>query len=258
MNNSVNRQILASALEPQSDMALFLDVDGTLIDIAETPYSVRIPGYLAHLLEEASRNLGGALAIVSGRTLSAIDSMLAPLNLPCAGEHGAIMRLPDSAIQTAPDRCVIPESWRERVRHGTSGWNGVIVEYKPYSLAVHYRVRPEHGPEVRKLLQSIVQQNEVEFEVLPARMAYEIRHRAMTKGFAVRQFMKFPNFRGRVPVFVGDDITDDDGFKAVTEMGGVALHVDKVFGGKPENVRRWLERFGTLDEAAWRTSTLLQ
>jgi len=233
------------APEPRRDWSLFLDIDGTLIDIAETPEAVIVPDTLSSTLAAARDWLGGALAIVSGRPFAKIDELMAPLVLPCAGEHGAILRLPDGTIRKADALSAVPEPWQQRVRAAVRNWNGLVVEYKRYSIAAHFRQVPERQDDLRKLFDSVVAEDSGDFEVLPARMAYEIRHRALNKGTAVREFMKHPPFRGRVPVFVGDDVTDEDGFSAAREMGGLALHVNEAFGKQPSNVRRWLESFRT-------------
>lgn len=231
---------------PRRDWALFLDIDGTLIEIAAKPDAVIVPPNLAATLEAASRSLGGALAVVSGRPLSAIDHLLSPLNLPCAAEHGAVLRLPDGSMLQPGARRPLPQSWRERIRGATRGWKGVLVGEKSFSIALHYRLAPEREQELKDLVHDIVQEDP-EFEVLPARMAFEIRHHALNKGEAVKQFMRSAPFAGRTPVFVGDDVTDEDGFRAVLEMNGIALHVDQVFEGKPALVRDWLERFHSLE-----------
>ena len=122
-------------------------------------------------------------------------------------------------------------------------WPGVLVEEKTHGVAVHYRLAPQREGEVHDLVRAIVAQDAENFEVLPARMAFEVRHRTLTKATAVTSFMPRPPFSGRVPVFVGDDVTDEDGFRAAEAMGGLGLRVQDVFGGQPAQVRRWLETF---------------
>lgn len=231
------------APEACSDWALFLDIDGTLIELAESPDAVKVPDTLAPTLAAAGRRLGGALAIVSGRTLDVIDRLMAPQHPPSAGEHGAVVRLPDGVIRNAPPEFAVPDEWKQRVRLSTEHWNGTVVEYKPYSIAAHFRQAPSYGPDVRRLFENIVAENPRDFEVLPAHMAFEIRRRDLNKGAAVRELMKHAPFSGRVPVFVGDDVTDEDGFRVATEGGGLGLHVRTSFGGRPSEVRRWLETF---------------
>ncbi|MDE2629836.1 MAG: trehalose-phosphatase [Alphaproteobacteria bacterium] len=228
---------------PRRDWALFLDIDGTLIDIAPSPDAVKVSDTLAASLAAAGRWLAGALAIVSGRTFAKIDELMAPLVLPCAGEHGAVIRLPDGAIRNAGAEHAVPNAWRERVHVATRNWHGVIAEFKPYSIAVHFRQAPARERDVRCLLETIVAGSAPNFEILSARMAFEIRHRSVTKGAAVHELMKHTPFFGRTPVFVGDDVTDEDGFRAARDLGGLALHVNEAFGGEPSNVRRWLKTF---------------
>lgn len=231
------------APEPRRDWALFLDIDGTLIDIAATPDAVVVPDTLPPILLTASEWLGGALAIVSGRTLEQIDHLMRPLRLPCAGEHGAVLRLPDGRILRAGAGCIVSREWKGRLRAAVDTWDGVIVDDKTYGIAVHFRQAPNRESDIRYLVESIVAEKACDFEILPARMAFEIRHRSLNKGVAVRRFLCLPPFLDRTPVFVGDDVTDEDGFSAAREGRGLALHVREAFGGRPANVRRWLQTF---------------
>ena len=228
---------------PCPDWALFLDIDGTLIDIAPTPDAVQVPETLAPALAAASTWLGGALAIVSGRSLADIDRLMAPLHPPCVGEHGAVIRHPDGKIVHAGADRAVPAAWRTRLNQATRDWAGVLVEEKGHCVAVHYRLAPAREREVRDLVMGLAAENTAEFEVLPASMAFEIRHRGLTKALAVETFMAQPPFADRVPVFVGDDVTDEDGFRAARAMGGLGLHVKQVFRGRPSEVRRWLSAF---------------
>lgn len=227
---------------PDKNWALFLDIDGTLLDIASSPDKVVVPLGLASTLTRASTWLGGALALASGRTLAEIDALMAPLKPPCAAEHGAILRFPDGAVVEAGPGHGVPSAWRDRLHASTSDWRGVMVEEKQACVAVHYRLAPECEADVRALVGSVVAEDP-SFEVLPARMAFEIRHRGLTKALAVTRLMPEAPFFGRMPVFVGDDVTDEDGFAAARAMGGLALNVHEVFGGQPAQVREWLSTF---------------
>jgi trehalose 6-phosphate phosphatase len=238
------RAVEASIPQPRPNWALFLDIDGTLLDIAPRPDAVAAPSGLAKSLARASRWLGGALALASGRTLPEIDQLMAPLCLPCVAEHGAVLRFPSGATTFAGQDCVTPDRWRVELRAGARDWKGVLVEDKAFSVAVHYRLAPERVDEVRELVRAIAAQDPA-FEVLPARMAFEIRHRSLTKAAAVDRFMPTPPFAGRFPVFVGDDVTDEDGFRAARAMGGLGLNVQDCFGGEPAQVRRWLNAFAS-------------
>lgn len=225
---------------PQKDWALFLDIDGTLLDIAMSPEAVIVPDMLAPLLARTHAWLGGALAIVSGRTIDDIDRLMAPLVLPCAGEHGAIFRRADGVTEFE-EGASVPEDWIERLRRAAKAWTGVLVERKKRGVAVHFRKSPSRENDVRDLLAEVVNENRNVFEVLPASKAFEIRNRKMTKGNAVRRFMSSAPFAGRAPVFVGDDVTDQDGFRAAEAMGGIALDVHVAFAGRPSEVLRWLD-----------------
>jgi trehalose 6-phosphate phosphatase len=229
-----------TAIRP--NWALFLDIDGTLLDIAPRPDAVRASADLTRSLARVAARLGGALALASGRTLAEIDQLMAPLALPCLAEHGAMLRYPDGATSVAgPDRAV-PERWRAQLRAAARDWPGVLVEQKSFGVAVHYRLAPDRETAVHALVDETAAQDPA-FEVLPARMAFEIRHRTLTKAAAVERMMPLPPFAGRVPVFVGDDVTDEDGFRAARAMGGLGLQVGEVFGGEPAQVRQWLKAF---------------
>lgn len=241
---STTRQPEIAAPAPRPDWALFLDIDGTLIDLAATPDSVEVPAMLAPALAEAKAWLGGALAIVSGRTLAEIDRLMAPLRLACVGEHGAVIRSPDGAIHRAGPDHAVPPAWKAALHNAVRDWTGVLVEEKSFGVAIHFRQAPPRERAIRQLVEALVAEDAARFEVLPASMAFEIRHRSLTKAIAVETFMPDPPFAGRVPVFVGDDVTDEDGFRAARAMGGLGLNVKQAFAGQPSEVRRWLAAFG--------------
>ncbi|HEY7979102.1 MAG TPA: trehalose-phosphatase [Rhizomicrobium sp.] len=230
---------------PNPGWALFLDIDGTLLDIAPTPDEVHVPESLTQTLLQASAWLGGALAVVSGRPFAQIDRLLSPLRLPGGAGHGAAMRLPDGKMETAGDTYVVPREWRTLLRNAVQQWPGVVVEEKPHGVTVHYRAAPDRKDDVTELVTKLTTRDPDSFEALPARMACEIRHRALTKAVIVRSLMRHKPFKGRIPVFVGDDVTDHDGFRAAEEKGGIALDVAVAFDGRPAAVRGWLERFRT-------------
>jgi trehalose 6-phosphate phosphatase len=226
---------------PHPNWALFLDIDGTLIEIAARPSAIVVPKTLPPLLSALSERLGGALALVSGRRLDDIDRMMAPYSFPCAAEHGAILRFADGSARIQRDNFVVPERLREKLRQAAAQWPGANVEEKTFNIVVHYRQAPSRGDEIHAFVQSLLAGED--FEVLPARMAFEIRHRALNKGAAVNTFMAEKPFASRVPVFVGDDVTDEDGFRAAEARGGIAVDVRVVFAGEPADVRAWLGTF---------------
>ena len=233
---------------PHPNWALFLDIDGTLIEIAARPSAVVVPRTLPPLLSAVAERLGGALVLASGRRLDDIDRLMAPYRFPCAAEHGAILRFGDGSARVQQESRVVPERLREKLREAAARWPGASIEEKTFTIVVHYRQAPSRRDEIRAFIGSLIAGED--FEALPARMAFEIRHRALNKGAAVDAFMAEPPFASRVPVFVGDDITDEDGFRAAEALGGIGVDVRVVFAGEPADVRAWLGTFA-LQLQAW-------
>jgi trehalose 6-phosphate phosphatase len=230
------------APEIERHWALFLDLDGTLLDIALAPDRVVMPARLPDALARVSAALGGALAIVSGRALGDVDRLLSPLRLPVAAEHGAVIRLPSGALDRVPMARRAPKEWTRQLTDATRGWPGILVEEKSYSVAIHYRLAPHRKSAVWQLAMSLVRTAPQRFELMAAKQAFEIRPKGITKARAVEVLMQQDAFRGRQPVFVGDDVTDEDGIEVADRLGGWGLNVDTAFGGRPGAVRDWLER----------------
>jgi len=220
--------------------ALFLDLDGTLLEIAPTPSQVFVPPGLPSLLARLHRQLEGALAIVTGRPLSQVDQLLTPFFSSAAGEHGVSLRYVDGTREELPAGIAVPDAWREALAAAAQRWPGVLIEPKPHGCAVHYRLAPEYGNEVWRLVRELVPPDHPWFRLVPAREAVEIGLRAASKGNAVERFMAHAPFHGRRPIFVGDDFTDEAGMAKAREFGGIGLRVSEVFGGDPARVRAWL------------------
>jgi trehalose 6-phosphate phosphatase len=244
MEDSLSPARRALAPAPAPNWALFLDLDGTLLDIAATPSSVVMPPTLIGDLQGAARALNGALAIVSGRALGQIDRLLHPLRLAGGSEHGAVVRLPDGTQEHtgAP----IPPDWVRAFIELQRAHPGVLVEMKPHNLVAHFRNAPASETQVRRVAEELVGRGPDGFALLEAKMAIEIRPRAATKARPVHRLMETAPFAGRCPVFVGDDVTDEDGFAAARAHGGLALDVATYFGGQPRDVRDWLKRVADL------------
>jgi trehalose 6-phosphate phosphatase len=202
--------------------ALFLDFDGTLTELAPRPDAVRVASGLVPTLNALHTQLGGALAIVTGRREADIDDFLAPLRLPLASEHGAQYRLtgPSYPSVALPDLEPVL-----RAAHGLAALHpGLLVEPKCSSVALHYRLVPHLEDLCREVLTRAVEGVEG-VELLPGKCVFEVKPRCINKGQAITDLMSQPPFAGRIPVFVGDDVTDEAGFAAVRAMGGWGIKV---------------------------------
>jgi trehalose 6-phosphate phosphatase len=210
--------------------ALLLDVDGTLIDIGPSPFEVQVPEALCRSLERLHERTSGALALVSGRPIRDIDKLFAPLRLPAIGGHGAEMRLAGGHITIRAK--ALPEQLRKRLMLAATSGSGVMIEDKGYSFALHYRQTPQQEPRLRAL----VDRTRAEFpdealEVLLGKAMFEIKRSGISKGDAVRELMAQPPFAGRMPVFIGDDVTDESVFAVLPSMRGKGYSVGRNFAG---------------------------
>jgi trehalose 6-phosphate phosphatase len=152
------------------------------------------------------------------------------------------LRYQDGTIEEMHKGLAVPDTWRDALKAAAERWPGVLVEPKPHGVAVHYRLVPERGNDVWRLVRALVPQDHPWFHLIPAREAVEIGPRAASKGHAVERLMAQAPFHGRRPIFVGDDFTDEAGMEAARQFGGEGLRVAEVFGGNPAEVRAWLSR----------------
>ncbi len=231
---------------PIADAALFLDFDGTLVEIAPRPDAVQVQPGLPRLLQRLATGLNGALAIVSGRPLRDLDHFL-PVPIAKAGDHGATLRPVPGQPPESPDLPHAPAGWRERAAALVERFPGTLIEDKEHGFVVHYRLAPAAGPVAKTLLDELVAEAPGAFTLLEARMAWEVRPRGASKGTAVRALMERAPFAGRRPVFIGDDVTDEEGMAAAREFGGLGLRLQDAFG-EPEALREWLARCAPVSE----------
>jgi len=231
-----------------TQVAILLDVDGTLLDIALTPHDVRVPSTLRKTLAKLQERTNGALALVSGRSLSDIDLIFAPLKLSAVGGHGAEIRVsPNSKANGTPSR-FLDRKTRSRLIEVAEVDEGVIMEDKGYSVALHYRLAPDKKRAIEDAVAAICGElPEGAVEVLPGKAVIEIKKSGFNKGTALRDLMAHAPFAGRKPIFVGDDVTDEAAFAVVPEFDGMAISVGRMVPGvaqrfeAPSDVRRWLE-----------------
>ena len=228
--------------EPCADWALFLDFDGTIVDIAPTPGSVAIPDRLPSLLAALRDTLGGAVAIVTGRPIAEIDGFLDAAVPAVAGLHGLERRRPDGAIVRPPVRPDDLRDARAALREFAAAHPGVLVEDKTYSLALHHRLAAVSTDACRRVVNAALRDGMEGWQVVEGKRVFEIRPRGSTKGTAIQAFMEEAPFLGRRPVFCGDDATDEDGFAAVNAQGGVSIRI-----GEPAATRAALQ-VGTVGE----------
>lgn len=204
--------------------ALFLDVDGTLVDLADTPDKAAPRPELLPVLKNVRDLLGGALALVSGRPLSGVDR-LAPLCGPAAGMHGLEHRRADGVMMDIAPPTPALRDLADDLRTFEARHPGIICEDKGPTVTLHYRMAPELESAARDLIYAHRLKLEPEYKLQEGKMMIEIKPVAATKGQAVDLFMQEPPFIGRQPVFVGDDLTDEDGFAAVNRLGGLSVWV---------------------------------
>jgi len=242
----------ASSPQPQirsslAGHALYLDIDGTILDLAPNPEDVEVPVWMVPLLQRLWLKLDGAVAFVSGRSVAAIDTLFRPLRLPTIGVHGG-------EIRVSGDRIIVDESLAAELQamlpllhDATAYLPGVRLENKRCAIALHYRSVPERGHEVLKLAEMVVARLGAAFAVLVGKCVVEIRPRHLTKGAGIRRLMEREPFRGRSPIFAGDDVTDEDAFQVVNHMGGISVRVGEAAPtaatyrlSDPDELRRWL------------------
>jgi len=236
---------------PLSDasVALFLDVDGTLLDLAARPDDVVMPAGLVTTLAGAERKLAGALALISGRSIDAVDHLFAPLRLRVSGVHGAEIRFDPDGSTTPTVGADLPQSLLAALRRAVEPFPGVFVEDKRFSFTVHYRLAPSAERPLRNIVRELVDSIPIAVDIMDAHCAIEIKSPCFDKGGAIASFLSTSTFRGRRPIFVGDDTTDESGFALVSARGGSAYSVGRRRPGAigsfstPQAVRGWLAEF---------------
>lgn len=205
--------------------ALYLDIDGTILDLAPSPDAVEVPNYLVTLLQRLSNQLQGAVAFVSGRTIAAIDRLFEPLKLPTIGVHGGEVRTPDGQIKLHTSGVSKLIAAEPLLKQGIVNMRGVLLENKRSAIALHYRNAPNCGREVLKVTELVAGVMGSEFAVRLRKCLVEIRPRHVTKGAALLRLMERAPFCGRTPIYAGDDSADEDAFEVVNRLGGISIHV---------------------------------
>lgn len=228
--------------------AILLDVDETILDIATTKPNVEVLGSLRRALRRVSERASGALALVSGRPVFELDSIFAPLLLPAIGGHGAEIRLPQNGGVSSRPATSLDGNLKARLRTIAERYPGVTIEDRGYSLALNYRSARDRELEVVNDVFRLCKSYEpASFELLTGKAVIEVKAVGYSKGTAVRKLMTHAPFAGRIPFFIGDDITDEAAFAVMPEFHGVAISVGRSIPGmlgafqSPGDVRQWLE-----------------
>jgi trehalose 6-phosphate phosphatase len=233
------------------DYALYLDVDGTLIDLATTPHGVAVPAGLIDCLRTLSACFGGALAIITGRRVAEIDNILSPIVLPASGVHGAELRLSsgEPVTQLMPS---IPSEMVDQLSEIVRRTPGVLIEPKGPGLAIHYRLAPNAAPLILRNLEGFLQLYPDRFAIYPGQRVFEIIPTGFSKASGLTSFAQTDPFKGRIPIMIGDDIGDEPAFAMARQLSGYGLRVasenfgvdDVEFSG-PQAVRNWLASLAT-------------
>lgn len=231
------------------EWAWFLDVDGTLLEIEARPDLVSADEPLLGLLEGLRRAYGGAIALISGRSLQQLDEIFGGHRLAAAGSHGVEQRLPDGRLVN--EASGVPGVSVERVLDFAKRHPGLLVEQKPYSIGVHYRARPELEATVIKAMERIQAELDNEAKLMRGKMVVELLPAAANKGSAIRSFMSTAPFAGRLPLFIGDDVTDEHAFATVNEFGGMSIKIGSAEG----SLAKWQLR-SVADLRTWLRSAL--
>ncbi|WP_249779679.1 trehalose-phosphatase [Bradyrhizobium sediminis] len=248
-----------SLLPHLEQSAILLDIDGTLLDLAPTPREVWVPPGLAETLNRLLERTSGALALVSGRSLNDIDLIFAPEQFPAVGGHGAEMRVTADSEAVATHAPPMDKELKRRLAAIARLSPGILLEDKGYSLALHYRLAPQAEQAIYEAV-SLIRADlpNAPIEVLPGKCVCEIKHSGFTKASGVRELMTHGPFKGRRPLFIGDDVTDESVFAIMPDLDGLAFSVGRRAKGvaghfdEPGDVRQWLARLLDDEKAASR------
>lgn len=227
--------------------ALYLDVDGTLLDLADTPDRVGAPAGLVAVLDAVGTRLGGALALVSGRPVEDLDRLFAPLRLAAVGVHGAQVRPADGPLRAADAFGQRLDRVREALAGRLAQWPGALVEDKGLALAVHYRNAPASEDAIRGAMQRLASLAGPKFALLHGKHVFELKPAALNKGSGIALLREAAPFAGRLPICIGDDVTDEAAFAYANAAHGTSIVVGDVARSAaqfrveaPGTVRAWL------------------
>ncbi len=205
--------------------AYFMDIDGTLIDIAESPDAICIDHALLGLIACLHRACDGAVALISGRSLADIERRLGGVRIPVAGQHGLERRDADGRLYSHPAKPEAKRHIHEKLENILTAHPGLLLEDKGLTLALHYRRAPELASYVHRTMSRLIAETNAGLCLQRGKCVVEVKPVGFDKGTVIGEFMAEPPFAGRRPVFIGDDVTDEFGFAAVNRLDGVSVKV---------------------------------
>lgn len=226
----VDETVLSKLMLDPEQWALFLDIDGTLIDLADTPDGIVVPADLPENLHRVSTRLGGALALVTGRALVYADQLFPPYTFPIAGLHGSERRNPSGTIIRVEANAAF-EVLKAELALEAQQWPGVLIEDKGAAVAAHYRQAPQFQAIVEMAMVRYHDAAGPDFTLQHGKMVLEIRPALASKGDALRAFLAEEPFEGRLPIAIGDDITDESMFRVANDLGGYSIRISEAPGG---------------------------
>jgi trehalose 6-phosphate phosphatase len=232
---------------PEANWAWFFDIDGTLVEIAQTPEAIVVHDDIPPLISRLNLIAGGAVALITGRAIADVDRLLPMHGMTVAGQHGLEIRTATGDLTTHPVRAESLNKVRAELLDAVAKHPGLIAEHKGLSIALHYRHAPALASHAHRLMRTLKQRYVPDFVIQKGKRVVELKPAGKDKGVAIAEIMSEPPFAGRTPVFIGDDVTDELGFKVVNRMKG---HSVKIGTGRTnakwrlkdvKSLRNWLQ-----------------
>lgn len=223
-SDAATRHLVRRLVDAPDRWALFLDIDGTLLDLAATPDAIQVPLSLPGHLGAVSTRLKGAMALVTGRSLLYADGLFSPFRFPIAGLHGAEFRGADGETSLALETPAFT-ALKQRLVEQTAWMEGVLIEDKGAAVAAHYRLAPAYDTALEKIMRDFAEEAGPGWTLQPGKMVFEIRPSRADKGEAVAAYLEQPVFAGRLPITIGDDLTDETMFALANARGGWSVRV---------------------------------
>lgn len=210
---------------PQPDWAWFFDIDGTLVEIAHSPEGIVVHDDIPPLISRLYFISDGAVALITGRAIADVDRVLPLHGMAIAGQHGLEIRSADGRMSAHPVRAESLNNVRAALVDAVARHRGLVAEYKGLSIALHYRNAPALASYAHRLMKKLRQAYVRDFVIQKGKRVVELKPAGKDKGIAISELMNEAPFSGRIPVFVGDDATDEIGFRTVNRMGGHSIKI---------------------------------